>query len=57
MATLDDVFNLLTAVNETTLGRMEGEIKDIRSLLDAINQVTLGRMEGEIKDIWANCCP
>ena len=44
MTTLDDVFILLKAVNETTLGRMEGEI-------NAINQVTLSRLEGEIKDI------
>ena len=33
MATVDDVFNLLKAVNETTLGRMENEIKDIRKHL------------------------
>ena len=44
MATVDDVFNLLTAVNDTTLGRIESEIT-------AINQTTLGRLEGEIKDI------
>src|SRR3984893_12471609 len=40
MATIDDVFNLLTAVNDTTLGRIESEIK-------AMNQTTLGRIEGE----------
>jgi hypothetical protein len=47
MATVDDIFNLLTAVNDTTLGRIESEIK-------AINQTTLGRIEGEIKDIQAH---
>jgi len=54
MATVDDVFNLLTAVNDTTLGRIEGEILSIQSLLNAINQTTLGRIEGEIKDIQAH---
>jgi len=33
MATIDDVFNLLNAVNTTTLDRIEAEIKDLRSLL------------------------
>ena len=33
MATIDDVFNLLKAVNETTLGRIEAEIKDIQKRL------------------------
>ena len=47
MATVDDVFNLLTAVNDTTLARIESEIK-------TINQTTLGRIEGEIKDIQAH---
>lgn len=31
MATVDDIFNLLTAVNDTTLGRIENEIKDIQA--------------------------
>jgi hypothetical protein len=31
MATIDDVFNLLNAVNQTTRGRIEGEIKDIQA--------------------------
>jgi hypothetical protein len=44
MATVDEVFNLLTAVNKTTLGRIESEIK-------AMNATTLGRMEAEIKNI------
>jgi hypothetical protein len=48
MATIDDVFNLLTAVNQTTLGRMEGTINNTKALLDAVNQTTLGRMEGEV---------
>ncbi len=38
MATTDDVFNLLKAVNERTLKRMEDKT-------DAINAVTLKRME------------
>lgn len=52
--TLEDVYNLLAAMNQTTLGRMEGEILSIQSLLNAVNQTTLGRMEGEIKDIQAH---
>ena len=51
MATIDDAYNLLNAMNETTLGRIEGEIKDLRSLLDAVNATTLGRIEGEMKAI------
>ena len=41
MASIDDVFSLLKAVNEVTLKRME-------DLTKAINEVTLKRMEGEI---------
>jgi hypothetical protein len=41
-------------MNQTTLGRIEGEILNIQSLLNAINQTTLGRIEGEIKDIQAH---
>jgi hypothetical protein len=33
MASIDDVFNLLNAINQTTLGRMEGEIKQILAKL------------------------
>ncbi|HVP10598.1 MAG TPA: hypothetical protein VMV94_05340 [Phycisphaerae bacterium] len=44
MATVDDVFKLLTDVNKTTLGRIESEIK-------AMNATTLGRMEAEVKNI------
>jgi hypothetical protein len=47
MATINDIFNLLTALNDTTLGRIESKIK-------AINQTTLGRIEVEIKDIQAH---
>jgi hypothetical protein len=42
MATTDDVLNLLKAVNETTLKRME-------DFLHSINKTTLGRIESEIK--------
>jgi hypothetical protein len=60
MATTDDVFGLLKAVNEvtlkriedlinavntTTLGRVEREITDAATLLKAVNEVTLKRME------------
>ena len=41
MATTDDVFTLLKAVNEVTLKRMEDQVK-------AVNEVTLKRMENEI---------
>jgi hypothetical protein len=44
MATVDDIFKLLTAVNKTTLGRIESEIK-------AMNTTTLGRVEAEVKNI------
>ena len=44
MASTDDVFNLLKAVNEVTLKRMEGKA-------DAINAVTLKRMEDQIKQM------
>ena len=44
MATVDDIFKLLTDVNKTTLGRIESEIK-------AMNATTLGRIEGEVKGI------
>ena len=40
----DDVYNLLKAVNEQTLKRMEDLIK-------AINEVTLSRMEKQVKDV------
>lgn len=33
MVSVDDVFNLLTAINQTALDPMEGEIKDIRTQL------------------------
>ena len=46
MATVDDIFKLLTAVNKTTLGRIESEIK-------AMNTTTLGRIEGEVNSIGA----
>jgi hypothetical protein len=46
MATTDDVFNLLNAVNQVTLKRME-------DLLNAVNATTLGRIEDEIKAIKA----
>ena len=39
------------AINQTTLGRIEGEILNVQSLLNAINQTTLGRMENEINAI------
>jgi len=51
--TVDDLFNLAQAVNATTLGRIEGEIKDIRALLDAVNGMTLARIETETKDVKA----
>ena len=41
---ITDVFNLLNAVNEVTLKRMEDEIK-------GINDVTLKRMEDLMKGI------
>jgi hypothetical protein len=51
IATVGDFHSLAKAVNETTLGRVEDEIKDTRKLLDAVNATTLGRIEGEIKDL------
>ena len=49
--TADEVYNLLTAMNKTTLGRIGAEVKEIRGLLEAMNKTTLGRMEGELKDM------
>ena len=46
MATIDDVFNLLNAVNAVTLKRMEDQVK-------AVNEVTLKRMENQILAIKA----
>src|SRR4029450_14075060 len=40
----DDVYNLLKAVNERTLARMEQQVKDV-------NEITLARMEQLMKDI------
>ena len=59
MATTDDVFNLLKAVNEVTLKRMEDQINAINSvtlkrmedLINAVNSVTLKRMEDRLIDI------
>ena len=44
--TIDDVFNLLKAVNEVTLKRMEEQVK-------AVNEITLKRMENQIQAIKA----
>jgi hypothetical protein len=44
VASTDDVFSLLKAVNEVTLKRMENKA-------DAINAVTLKRMEDQIKQM------
>jgi len=46
--TIDDIYNLLSAVNVQTLGRMEGEIVTLKDLVNAVNTQTLGRIEGEI---------
>jgi hypothetical protein len=59
VATTDDVFNLLKAVNEVTLKRMEDQINAINSvtlkrmedLINAVNSVTLKRMEDRLIDI------
>ncbi len=60
MATNDDVFNLLKAVNAVTLLRMENEITALNGVilrleneLNAVNAVTLARMEKEIMAIKA----
>jgi hypothetical protein len=45
LASTDDVFNLLKAVNEVTLKRMEDKA-------DAINAVTLKRMEDKQNRIF-----
>ena len=42
--TTDDVYRLLKAVNEDTLGRIE-------RLLKAVNEQTLARMEKQVKDV------
>jgi hypothetical protein len=47
MATINDVFNLLKAVNETTLKRMEDQVT-------AVNAITLKRMEDQIVAKWLN---
>jgi hypothetical protein len=44
LATLDDIYNLLDAVNKDTLARIEKEV-------NATNQVTLARLEGKIDSI------
>jgi hypothetical protein len=49
--TADQVYDLLSAMNQETLGRIEQELKAIHQLLDAVNQTTLGRMEGKINYI------
>jgi allophanate hydrolase subunit 1 len=58
LATTDDVFNLLKAVNEVTLKRMEEQtkansatLKRIEDLINAVNSVTLKRIEDQIKAI------
>jgi hypothetical protein len=46
--TIDDIYNLLNAVNTQTLGRLEGEIVALNNMVDSVNKQTLGRIEGEI---------
>ncbi len=67
MAVVDLVYELLKAVNETTLGRIEAKVDnaiqrietlnlrciDIERSLSDVNQITLGRIEAEIKDVRA----
>jgi hypothetical protein len=56
VASTDDVFNLLNAVNQQTLKRMEDKtdainavtLKRMEDLINAINQVTLKRMEDRL---------
>ena len=59
MATTDDVFTLLKAVNEVTLKRMEKQVADVNAItlkrmeqqVADVNAITLKRMEDEIKAI------
>jgi hypothetical protein len=48
LATIDDVHELLRAVNEETLKRMEDKIDATHELLRAVNEETLKRMEDKI---------
>jgi hypothetical protein len=59
MATIDDVFELLKAVNEVTLKRMEDQSQAVSEVttrmedqIKGINEVTLKRMEDQIKAVF-----
>jgi hypothetical protein len=61
MATTDEILNLLKAVNEITLKRIEDKVdavnaitlKRIEDKVDAVNAITLKRIEDEILAIKA----
>jgi hypothetical protein len=49
----DPTYELASAVNAETLGRLEGEAKAVHALLKAVNEVTLSRMEKDLDYIVA----
>ena len=48
---LRETHELLDAVNETTLRRMEDQMMAIQHLIEAVNETTLGRIESDIKEM------